>query len=71
VLAQHSLELARPVVTGGVLGLLPGNPADQRGDGALKTCRRNPLSRPLKAPLLELRGTDQGPVARLLSSTWT
>ncbi len=71
VLAQHPSNWPEPIVTGVIDGYAqrPDVPRASAATIALKSDEAILVTTAEGAPLLELRGTDQGPVARLLTTT--
>jgi hypothetical protein len=71
VLAQHPSNWPEPIVTGVIDGYAqrPDVPRAAVATIALKSDEAILVTTAEGAPLLELRGTDQGPVARLLTTT--
>jgi hypothetical protein len=71
VLAQHPSNWPEPIVTGVIDGYAqrPDVPRVAAATIALKSDEAIVVTTAEGAPLLELRGTDQGPVARLLTTT--
>lgn len=71
VLAQHPSNWPEPIVTGVIDGYAqrPEVPRAAVATIALKSDEAILVTTADGAPLLELRGTDQGPVARLLTTT--
>jgi hypothetical protein len=71
VLAQHPSNWPEPIVTGVIDGYAqrPDVPRASVATIALKSDEAILVTTAEGAPLLELRGTDQGPVARLLTTT--
>ncbi len=71
VLAQHPSNWPEPIVTGVIDGYAqrPDVPRAAVATIALKSDEAILVTTAEGAPLLELRGTEQGPVARLLTTT--